>query len=124
MLSCLQQGQLPGINEEGATGKLDNKGAIFIPGGLVYQDVDEKQVSYDPLGSLNETIFREKIRASMQYDNATLLFPDGLATASTWTAVFLRGPPDASTHSKQQLSNAKGGSAARSPSISIGSGLT
>jgi len=24
MLFCLDQGQLPGINEEGATGKLDN----------------------------------------------------------------------------------------------------
>jgi hypothetical protein len=79
MLSLHQQDQLPEVNEEGATGKLDNKGAIFIPGGLVYQDVDEKQISYDPLESLNETIFREKIRASMQYDNATLLFPDGLA---------------------------------------------
>ena len=81
MLSLFQQDQLPEVNEEGATGKLDNKGAIFIPGGLVYQDVDEKQISYDPLGSLNETIFREKIRASMQYDNATLLFPDGLANS-------------------------------------------
>ena len=80
-LSILQQDQLPEVNEEGATGKLDNKGAIFIPGGLVYQDVDEKQISYDPLGSLNETIFREKIRASMRYDNATLLFPDGLANS-------------------------------------------
>ena len=40
MLSLLQQDQLPEVNEEGATGKLDNKGAIFIPGGLVYQDVD------------------------------------------------------------------------------------
>ena len=81
MLSFLKHDQLPGINEEGATGKLDNKGAIFIPGGLVYQDVDEKQISYEPLGSLNETVFREKIRASMQYDNATLLFPDGLANS-------------------------------------------
>ena len=78
MLSLLQQDQLPGINEEGATGKLDNKGAIFIPGGLIYQDVDEKQISYEPLGSLNEAVFRQKIRASMQYDNATLLLPDGL----------------------------------------------
>ena len=78
MLSLLQQDQLPGPNEEGATGKLDNKGAIFIPGGLIYQDVDEKQISYEPLESLNETVFREKIRASMQYDNATLLLPDGL----------------------------------------------
>jgi hypothetical protein len=42
MLSLLQRDQLPGINEEGATGKLDNKGAIFVPGGLIYQDVDEK----------------------------------------------------------------------------------
>ena len=81
MLSLLQQDQLPGVNEEGATGKLDNKGAIFIPGGLIYLDVDEKQISYDPLESLNELVFREKIRASMQYDNATLLFPDGLANS-------------------------------------------
>jgi hypothetical protein len=79
MLSYLQLGQLPGINEEGATGKLDNKGAIFIPGGLIYQDVDEKQISYESLGTLDEAGFREKIRASMHYDNATLLFPDGLA---------------------------------------------
>ena len=81
MLSCLRQGQLPGISEEGATGKLDNKGAIFIPGGLIYQDVDEKQISYEPMGSLDEAVFREKIRKSLQYDNATLLFPDGLVNS-------------------------------------------
>ena len=54
----LQKGELPEINEEGATGKLDNKGAIFIPGGLIYQDVDENQIAYKPLGALNETRFR------------------------------------------------------------------
>jgi hypothetical protein len=81
MLACLQQGQLPGINEEGATGKFDNKGAIFIPGGLIYQDVDEKTVSYESLGPLSVSVFREKIRASMQFDNATLLFPDGLVNS-------------------------------------------
>lgn len=79
MLFCLQKGQLPGIHEEGATGKFDNKGAIFIPGGLIYQDVDDRQVTYEAIGSFNESVFREKIRESMQFDNATLLFPDGMA---------------------------------------------
>jgi hypothetical protein len=78
MLAWRRQDQLPGINEEGATGKLDNKGAIFIPGGLVYRDVDENEISYEPLKSMNETQFRQKIHDSMQYDNATLLYPDGV----------------------------------------------
>ncbi|BBO66120.1 hypothetical protein DSCA_00500 [Desulfosarcina alkanivorans] len=81
MLFCLQQGQLPGINEEGATGKLDNKGAIFIPGGLIYQDVDDNEITYEAIESLDESLFREKIRESMQFDNATLLFPDGFASS-------------------------------------------
>jgi hypothetical protein len=80
MLACLHKGQLPGINEEGATGKLDNKGAIFIPGGLIYQDVDEKEIEYQPV-DMDETRFRREIRESMQYDNATLLFPDGLVNS-------------------------------------------
>jgi hypothetical protein len=78
MLYLMQNGQLPGTNEEGATGKLDNKGAIFIPGGLIYQDVDESRIDYKPLGVLNETRFREKVRAGMVHDNATLMFPDGV----------------------------------------------
>jgi hypothetical protein len=79
MLYRLQRNQLPGVNEEGATGKLDNKGAIFIPGGLIYQDVDEKTISYEPQRNINAASFREMIHKSMQYDNATLLFPDGTA---------------------------------------------
>ncbi|BBO78208.1 hypothetical protein DSCW_56250 [Desulfosarcina widdelii] len=81
MLFCLQQGQLPEKLEEGATGKLDNKGAIFIPGGLIYQDVDEREITYRPLASFDETRFREKIRESLQFDNATLLFPDGVVNS-------------------------------------------
>jgi hypothetical protein len=79
MLFHLQRGKLPGVNEEGATGKLDNKGAIFIPGGLIYQDVDDRQIAYETITPFDATVFRERIRASMQFDNATLLFPDGLA---------------------------------------------
>jgi hypothetical protein len=33
-----KDGLFPEPYEEGATGKLDNKGAIFIPGGLIYKD--------------------------------------------------------------------------------------
>ncbi len=79
MLAHLHQGQMPDINEEGATGKLDNKGAIFIPGGLIHQDLDEKPITYKPLDHISEDVFRKKIRASMQYDNATLMFADGIA---------------------------------------------
>jgi hypothetical protein len=81
MLASVKKGEFPDINEEGATGKLDNKGAIFIPGGMIAQDVDEKEISYDPLRSWDPSLFRKKIRKSMQYDNATLLFPDGVANS-------------------------------------------
>ena len=80
MLALLAKGQLPGINEEGATGKLDNKGGIFIPGGMIYQDIDEKEIDYEPL-NFDESLFRKRIRESLQYDNATLLFRDGLVNS-------------------------------------------
>lgn len=80
MLEQKKSGFLPGVYEEGATGKLDNKGAIFIPGGLVHQDVDEIPISYDNHTAMTSEVFREKVRKAMQYDNATLLYPDGIAT--------------------------------------------
>ena len=79
MLVQQKEGTLPGVYEEGATGKLDNKGAIFIPGGLIYQDVDEMHISYKRKGVLSTGAFRKIIREAMRYDNATLLFPDGVA---------------------------------------------
>jgi len=42
-----KEGRLPKIDEEGATGTFDNKGAIFVPGGMVYADVDEMPISYE-----------------------------------------------------------------------------
>jgi len=79
MIVQKMENRLPEIDEEGATGKFDNKGAIFIPGGLVYQDVDEQNVRYETCGRMSGTEFREMIRSTMRFDNATLLYPDGLA---------------------------------------------
>lgn len=47
MLAMKKEGVLPEPYEEGATGKLDNKGGIFIPGGVIHQDVDEVPIRYD-----------------------------------------------------------------------------
>ena len=80
MLRQKKDGLFPEPYEEGATGKLDNKGAIFIPGGLIYKDVDEMPICYDSNSVVTPESFRKKVREAMQYDNATLLFPDGIAT--------------------------------------------
>ena len=80
MLRQKKDGMLPGVTEEGATGKYDNKGAIFIPGGLILQDVDENPIEYESCRAIGTGIFREKIKSAMRYDNATLLFPDGVVS--------------------------------------------
>jgi hypothetical protein len=80
MIKQKAEGRLPEISEEGATGKFDNKGAIFVPGGLVYKDVDEQIVRYKTINKMMRgPEFRDIIRATMCFDNATLLFPDGVA---------------------------------------------
>ena len=79
MLKQRSSGDLPDVYEEGATGRYDNKGAIFIPGGLVYQDVDERPIVYDRLEDRSASAFRVAVRSAMRYDNATLLYPDGIA---------------------------------------------
>lgn len=80
MIGQHEVGFLPASCDEGATGKFDNKGAIFIPGGLIYQDVDERFIRYNSYGQIDGESFRKRIRESMRYDNASLLYPDGLAT--------------------------------------------
>jgi len=79
MIGLVQRGFLPDIHEEGATGKFDNKGAIFIPGGLIPHDVDEKPIDYQRQSGWDGAAFRRTLRRAMKYDNATLLFPDGMA---------------------------------------------
>ena len=71
----------PELDDEGATGKFDNKGAIFIPGGLILQNSDKepiKKIPYDFKDGLDS--FWKDIRESMRHDNATLLYPDGYAS--------------------------------------------
>ncbi len=80
MLSLKAEARLPKIEDEGATGEFDNKGAIFIPGGLIYEDLDGIPVSYDRYGEIGPKEFRQNIRSAMHYDNATLIYPDGMAT--------------------------------------------
>jgi len=80
MIGRYAEGYLPGIYDEGASGKFDNKGAIFIPGGFIFADVDQQPISYDRDGDIATNVFKEKVRSAMQNDNATLLYPDGMAT--------------------------------------------
>ena len=79
MLALAKDGYMPGKTQEGATGIFDNKGAIFVPGGLVFDDSDRKPIEKTHRSVLNQDNFRRKIRDAMQNDNATLLFSDGLA---------------------------------------------
>lgn len=77
MLELQKVGRLPRVHEEGATGDFDNKGAIFLPGGLVFEDSDREPIRKDHYAQLTRTAFRKVVRDCMQQDNATLLFQDG-----------------------------------------------
>ncbi len=46
---------------------------------IEFNDVDEKFIRYEPYGPITGANFRENIRSAMRYDNATLLYPDGIA---------------------------------------------
>jgi hypothetical protein len=47
MIGLRRQNLLPDVDDESATGKFDNKGAIFVRGGLVCRDVEEQPIHYD-----------------------------------------------------------------------------
>jgi len=75
MLALQKDGYFPKVDEEGATGEFDNKGAVFVPGGLVLEDSDRNSIVKQPYGR-----FKDAVRAAMRFDNATLLFQDGIAS--------------------------------------------
>jgi hypothetical protein len=79
MLALSKEGRLPARDQEGATGAFDNKGAIFVPGGLVFEDSDRKPVEREKHSRIGAGEFRHNVRIAMRYDNATLIYPDGMA---------------------------------------------
>jgi hypothetical protein len=88
MLALKREGRLPRVEDEGTTGDFDNKGAMFVPGGLIWEDVDERPIRYDFYGNVGSDEFRKHIRSAMQYDNATLLYPDGMAVGVSLDSGF------------------------------------
>lgn len=80
MLALKKKGHLPAEEEEGATGVFDNKGAIFVPGGIVLEDSDKNLIQREPFESMGSREFRRRVREAMNYDNATLIYHDGMAS--------------------------------------------
>ena len=66
----------PEIDDEGATGYYDNKGGLFIPGGFVFEDSDKRTITPSNDGKLSRAGFRKRITKALEFDNATLLYPE------------------------------------------------
>ncbi|MGM5485324.1 MAG: hypothetical protein ACQEP1_05645 [Nanobdellota archaeon] len=80
--SMIYENKNPGPLDEGATGKLDNYGAIFTPNGFIYNDSERREIELEEnnwkVGGKHK--FREKVLESMKADNAILLDQDGIAS--------------------------------------------
>lgn len=80
MLSLLVENRMPPVDAEKATGYLDDKGAIFLPGGLVFQDWEGNPIRKKRYRDRGPDGFRRQVREAMRYDGAHLFYQDGLAT--------------------------------------------
>jgi len=78
MLYLESKGVLPLPNQEGATGRFDNKGAIFIPGGFIIKDSDKRVLKDVGKKSMNTSEFKKQIYQTLNYDNATLIYPNSI----------------------------------------------
>jgi hypothetical protein len=79
MIALKLNRRLPPVEAEKATGDYDDKGALFVPGGFIFQDWEENPIRKRPYPQTAEG-FRKAIRVAMQYDGAHLLYQDGIAT--------------------------------------------
>lgn len=80
MIALKRGGRLPPIDAEKATGNFDDKGALFLPGGFVFRDWEDKPIKKRPYKEPTADGFRRAVRRAMRYDGASLLYPDGIAT--------------------------------------------
>ena len=95
MIALKQSGRFPPVDAEKATGDFDDKGALFVPGGFVFQDWEENPIRKRSHG-LTADGFRRAIRNCMQYDGAHLVFHDGLATrVKLYNSAYAKIPPRA-----------------------------
>ncbi len=101
MLGQKKSGHFPNTIEEGATGKFDNKGAIFIPGGLIYQDVDEVPITYKAHGAVSAGAFRKKYARPCSMIMPRCFIRMASPPVSTLTVVFSPKPPDVFTRSRK-----------------------
>ncbi len=79
MLAHRRRGRMPPVDAEKATGDFDDKGALFLPGGLVFEDWEGNPVRREPLPDRRPETFRRLIREAMRFDGAHLLFPDAIS---------------------------------------------
>lgn len=79
MLALKFHGRLPPVDAEKATGDFDDKGALFMPGGFVFQDWEGNAVRRVHFRDKSVEGFRKAVRAAMRFDGVQLLYPDGIA---------------------------------------------
>ncbi len=79
MIALKLSGRFPPIGAEKATGDHDDKGALFVPGGFVFQDWEENPIRKRPHSPTAEG-FRRAVRNAMQFDGAHLVYQDGIST--------------------------------------------
>jgi len=79
MLALKAHGRLPPVEAEKATGDFDDKGALFMPGGFVFQDWEGNPVRKERFRDKSAEGFRKMIREAMRFDGVQLLYPDGIA---------------------------------------------
>ncbi|MGE3172157.1 MAG: hypothetical protein AB7O97_05975 [Planctomycetota bacterium] len=90
MLALQRQGRLPPVDAEKATGDLDDKGGLFLPGGLVLHDYEGRPITPEPVRDRNPAAFRAAVRQAMSHDGAHLIYPGGIARAKLGNSAFSR----------------------------------